>query len=449
MPDTRGLGTFVNDEHELATSAIDFFSIPHAEVSIVHGKTISYYPTAPISNDDGIFEFILANESNEFTDMNSITIYGEVEVVKADGTAIAVADKISCVNNFPQALFKQMEIYLGTMQQSVSDISTATYPFKAFLETHLTFNDDMKDTTLQACEMWVKDTVGDETDIAASLAKPKSGIAKRSDIITGKRIYFDIVPHVDFLQCQRYLIPGVEMKIKLVKSNDNFVLLHSHAADAYKVKFHKLQVQARKNILDPKVYAAMEKGLESTPAVYSLTQSKLKTHLLTAGTQQTYLSQVVRGKLPRSFLLAILDSEQMENKPGVNPFYFNHRDLNGLNIFINGEPIHPVAIDPDFAKGRYLKEYRWFLNNTGLKNHQTNGITMGEFGTNSCFFCYDLSPDLCNSYYKHGLETGIIDIHLAFSKALAKNHTLLFYASYDETVLIDKNRVITYISSGN
>jgi len=117
-----------------------------------------------------------------------------------------------------------------------------------------------------------------------------------------------------------------------------------------------------------------------------------------------------------------------------------------LNVFINGEPIHPIAIAPKFSTGQYLKEYRWSLDNSGLKNDQTNGITMEEYARNSCFFHYDMSPDLCNNYYKHGVETGSIDIHIGFSEALTKNHTLMFYASYDEQILIDKNRIITVVS---
>jgi len=443
MPDTKGLGTFVNDEHELATDALDFFSIPHAEVAIVHGKNVTYYPSGPIT-DDGNFEFILPNDSNEYTMLDHTTIYGEVEVLKADGTAIAAADKVSCVNMFPQSLFKQVEVYLNG--QCINDLSTPTYAHKAFLENYITFDTNMKETTLKATEMFIKDTIGYETDIAAALAKDTSGIAQRSKLITGKRVYFDIVPHVDFLQSKRYLIPGVEMKIKLTKSNDNFCLLHAGAADAYKIKFHKLELCTRKITLDPRVSAAIEKSLEKTPCVYPVTQSKIKTHLLTAGTQQSYLSQVVRGKLPRSFLFCLVDSDRMEAKPGVNPFYFSPCDLNYLNVFINGEPVHPIAITPDFANGKYLKEYRWQLNNSGLGNYLTNGITFEEYGKNSCFFTIDMSPDHCNGYYKHGVESGVIDIHVGFKAALTKNHTLIFFASYDEQVLIDKNRVITVVS---
>lgn len=440
--DTKGLGTFVTDSHELATDAIDLFTLPQAEVSIVHGKSVIYYPTGPLT-EDGNYEFIMANDSNEYTVLDRTTIYGEVEILKGNA-AIAVADAVSCVNLMPQALFKQIEVYLNG--QCINDLSTPTYSWKAFLETHCSYDTNMKDTTLAATEMYIKDSVGDETDVATAIAKATSGMKKRSDKITGKKIFFDIIPHVDFLRSTKYLIPGVELKIKLIRNNDDFPLIHASAAGTFKIKFNKLQLITRKVTLDPKVSAGMEKLLEKGPSIYSVTQSKIKTHLLTAGTQTTYLSQVVRGKLPKNFTFAILESEQMENNPKVNPFYFNNRGVNYLNVFINGEPIHPIAISPNFTTGEYLKEYRWSLDNSGLKQEHTNGITMEEFKSNSCLWHYDLSPDQCNNYFMHGMETGTIDIHIGFSDALTKNHTLLFYASYDEQVLIDKNRVITVVS---
>ena len=387
----------------------------------------------------------MPNDSNEYTVLDRTTIYGEVEVLKAaDNSAIAAGDAVSCVNMFPQALFKQIEVFLNG--QSIHDMSTPTYSWKAYLETHCSFDTNIKDTTLAATEMYIKDTLKQETDPATQIAKDGSGIKKRHELITGKRIYFDIIPHIDFLRSTKYLVPGVEIKIKLTRNNDDFPLMHAAAAGTYKIKFHKLQLITRKVTLDPRVSAAIEKSMEKSPCIYSVTQSKITTKLLASGTQTFYLPQIVRGKLPKNFTFGILESEQMESSPKLNPFYFNNRGVNYLNILINGEPVHPIAIAPNFTKGEYLKEYRWSLDNSGLKQDQTNGITMAEFGENSCLWHYDLSPDQCNNYYLHGMESGTIDIHIGFSAALTKNHTLMFYASYDEQVLIDKNRVITTVT---
>jgi hypothetical protein len=255
MPDTKGIGTFVTDEHELATDGIDLFGVPQAEVSIVHGKNITIYPSGPIT-DDGNFEFILPNDSNEYTMLHRTTIYGEVEVLKKDGTAlVAGTDSVSCVNNFPQALFQQISVYLNGQQ--INDLSTQTYGFKAFIESHLTYDTNIKETTLAATEMYIKDKVGEETNFATAIAKGASGMKKRSDKITGKRVYFDIVPHVDFLQSTKFLLPGVEMIVKLKQNSPDFCLIHNGAAGDYIVKVHKLHMCTRRVTLDPRVASTL------------------------------------------------------------------------------------------------------------------------------------------------------------------------------------------------
>jgi len=438
---TSGVGALVVDEHELVSSGLDLWRVPKVDSSMVHGKNQTFYLSGPLK-DEGPFEFIIPSESNEYLMLDKTTIYGEVEVTKSAGGDLVDADVVSTVCNFPQALFSQIKVFLNGV--CINDVSTLTYPFKAYLENHLTYDINVKNTTLAATEMYIKDEVGEETDIATNAVKGGTGMNKRKVLIQKKKLCFDITPHIDFFRTEQLLVPGVELKLELTRSPDAFALLQSVDKTA-KIKFHKLECLTRKVILDPKVAQYMENKITNNPCIYPVCHSKIRTHLLASGIQSTHISQIVRGKLPRSFMFCILDSENFEGNFDKNPFYINNAGLQSLNVLINGEPVHARPIDPDWAAGRCLKEYRWFRENTGLHGHLTNGITLEEFKTNTCVHCYDLSPDLCNGYYKHGLEQGTIDISLSFKAALAKNHTLLFYATFNEAVLIDKNRNITLV----
>ena len=109
MANKSGIGTFVTDEFELATDSLDLFSVPAIDQSQISGRTQTYYLHGHI-NDSGPYEIIMPNDSNEFTQLDSIRLNGEVEIVKADNSALAEADVVSVVNNFPQTLFRQVEI---------------------------------------------------------------------------------------------------------------------------------------------------------------------------------------------------------------------------------------------------------------------------------------------------------------------------------------------------
>lgn len=434
MTDKSGIGTFVNDEFELATDSLDLFSLPSVDQSQISGRTQTYYLHGHIS-DAGPYEIILPNDSNEYTQLDSIRLSGEVEVVKADGAAIAEADVVSVVNNFPQTLFRQIEVYLNNTV--VNDLSTPTYPYKAFLENHLSYDRDLKLTTLKAREMYIVDTVGTEEDVAGAL-KVDGGIKARALLIRGKKVFFDMKLHIDVLQSRKYLLPGIEMKLKFIRNNDNFSIIASAAGP--KIKVNNLELSARKIVVDPIVSHAIENKLSTTPVCYPIANSKIKTFLLNANTQSQHVAQIFRGKLPRSFIMCMVPAKAYDGDIASNPFVFKHFDLNYFNVFINGDPVHPKAIQPKWDDGSCLKQYSWMLDNIGLHQNASNAITFEAFKSNSVFFPYDLSADLCNAYIQHGISNGTIDVSLAFKEPLPSNVMLIFYATFDEAIVIDKAR---------
>jgi len=438
MANKSGIGTFVTDEFELATDSLDLFSVPAIDQSQISGRTQTYYLHGHI-NDSGPYEIIMPNDSNEFTQLDSIRLNGEVEIVKADNSALADADVVSVVNNFPQTLFRQVEIYLNNTV--VNDLSTPTYPYKAYLENHLSYDRDIKLTTLKAREMYIADAVGTEEDVANALKLADGGIKLRSNLIKGKKVFFDMKLHIDFLQSRRYLLPGVEMKLKFIRNEDNFSILASAAGP--KIKMNNLELTARKILVDPVVSNAIENKLSTTPVCYPIANSKIKTFLLNSNTQSQHVAQIYRGKLPRSFIMCMVSAKAFDGDIASNPFVFKHFNLNYFNVFINGDPIHPKAIQPKWDDGSCVKQYSWMLDNIGLHQHVSNAITFDSFKSNSVFFPYDLSADLSNGYHQIGLENGTIDVSLAFKEPLAANVMLIFYATFNEAVIIDKARNVT------
>lgn len=436
----NGVGSLITEEHELATNSLDFFSMPPTESAQVVGRDHTIYMTTPLT-DEGPYEFIVNNESTDFIQLDHTYLIGEVEVVaKADSEILKAADKsTSIVNNFPQTLFKQIELYLNGV--CVSDLSTPTYAYKAYLENHLSYGKDMKDTTLLARELYIKDTPGKEGPIAADFLtnNAESGIAKRAKY-AHQTIAFNMRPHIDFLGSVKYLVPGVEMRLKLIRNSDTFSILSK--GDDYKIKFKKLELKVRRIVLQPQYYEAVEKGLASEPAKYPIAMSKIKQYLINSGVSNAHIPQIIRGKMPRSFMFGFVDAESYDGAVSANPFVFKNMDISNLNVYLNGEPLHANALTPKWTGMQCVSEYVRFLDNIGMHQNHTNDISIEDFKSNTCLFAYDMSPDLCNSFYKHETESGELTISVTFSKALPKNTYCVLYATYDEAVLIDKNRQV-------
>lgn len=434
MADKHGVGTYVTEAHELASESVDLFSVPPVEVSAIHGKTQTIYPTSVLT-DSGPYEFLIPSDSNDFTFLPLTRLEGEIEIVKKDdGEAIGDTEVQSFVNLLSQAIFKQVECSVNGVQ--INDLSTPTYHYKAFIETHLTYDNDLKETTLAACELYNKDTVGKENTF--SLTATGDSFYKRKVAYVGKKICFNSILHIDFFQCPRYLLPGCDIKLKFIRSDDSFALLGS--ALIGKIKINKLLLNVRRITLDPGIASAIENKLTHTPAVYPIVSSKIKNFLITAGTQSSVLGQVIRGKLPRSFIVGLVSAKAYDSNIAKNPFVFEHFTCNNFNALLNGEPIVPTLFQPNFETDECIKMYRWMNDNIGLHQNMSNGITFEEYKKNSCFFAYDLSPDLCNNVFLHGIETGTIDLQIGFKTAPTENVMVVLYASYDELITIDKHR---------
>ncbi len=427
--------------HELASDSLDLFSMPPIEKGLIHGKTVTCHLNSTLT-DRGPFEFIIPSDNNDYTQMNDTRLEGEIEVVKTDGTALTKDEKTSVCNIFPHSIFSQIELYCN--DNLICDLSTPTYGYKAWIEKHLSFERELKENVLRDCEMYYKETASSENTFDFPAAgKPETAFSLKATRIIGKKIYFSINLHLDFLHSKRLLLPGCTLKFKFVRSDDTFSLI-SDTLKA-KIKVNDLKMSVRRITIDPGISAAIENRLEKEPAVYPVVQSKIKTVLINSGIQTINISQIIRGPLPRSIIIGFVSSKASDGHINQNPYCFKNFDLNYFNPYLNGEPIITTPFRPDYSKGDCVREYQWFLANTGCKESYSNDISLEDFKANSCFYSLDLTADLCNNFYLHPTESGTFDMHIGFKANLTENLTCIIYSSYNEFILIDKNRNVTVV----
>lgn len=434
MTDKRGIGTFICDDIEMTSSNFDFFTPVIPENVLREGVTIQLNPINSIT-DSGPYEFVFARDPDHYVYLPLTRLYGTVRVDKLDGTPLTTADNTSICNLFPQSLFKQMEIEIEGTQ--INDISSSTYAIKAYLETILSFGNEAKATHLQM-EGWSSDSVGKENATDAESWK------KRQANILDKEYYFSILLHCDFFHMERFLIPNTGFTLKLIRNSDSYSLI----APALKAKISvkNLNLSIHKIKIAPDFDKAIENNLRKEPAIYPLTQSKIKSFLLQTGTSSTTVQSVLTGALPQSLIICFLDTKAFNGDVSANPFVFQHFNLNKLNLKIGGTPFHPTEFTPDYEKNKYVREYLNLFYHGGCQ-HSNNCINIGykEFKSNSNFYLYDFSPDLCNAYHHHATKYGNIDIELGWSTPLANNIYMIIYSSHRQNLLIDINRNVSLV----
>ncbi len=434
MTDKRGIGTLICDDIELTTGNCDFFTPVIPENVLRSGNTIELNPVNAIS-DSGPFEFSISRDPDHYLYLPMTRLYGCVKVVKLDGSPLTDAEATSICNLFPQSLFKQIELDLEGTQ--VNDISSSTYALKAYIETILTYCSDAKSTHLQMAG-WSSDTMNKENNVDGD------SFVKRRALIKDKEYYFSQIIHCDFFQMERFLIPNVNITLKMIRNADSYSLMASTLAAKIIIKSLRLSIHKVK--LSPDFDKAIEGNLMKEPAMYPMTQSKIKSFLLQSGTSSTSVQSVLSGALPQSLVICFLDARAFNGNVDFNPFLFQHFNLNLLNLRVNGNPFHPRPFQPNYEKGDFYREYRNLMDHGGVQ-HSNNVIAISpkEFVSNSNFYIFDFTPDLCNSFHHHTTKHGHIDIELGWSTALVNNIYMLVYSSHKQTIIIDHNRNVTLL----
>jgi len=429
-----GVGTFVLEDHEQASSGLDLFSGPQIDMSLNHGKTLTIYPSSTLT-DNGPFDFIVPNDGQDFIDLPYTRLNGCIEITQKDGSAITDTEVVSFCNLLPQSIFRQLEVSINNQQ--ISDLSTPTYAYKSYIETLLSFPDEVKKTTL-VLEHFTKDTLGLENSNKLTTA---SFALRHAQIKKGK-IHFSMLLHSDFFHSNKLLLPGCELKLKFIRSEDNFSLMCDTSIG--KIKIHDLTLNVRKITVEPAIVDRIESVLSSDkPAIYPIAQSRIKTFTLSKDSKNERVNNVFRGILPRSVIVTFVKTKAYDGDITQNPFCFSPFDLNSFQAYINGTPVLGEPFQPDFDKNNFYREYRWFMDNLGWAHDMnSNGVTMEEYKTNSFFLPFDLSPDLTNGASMSPIKEGSVDFHVGFSKNLPHNVTMIVYATFNEILAIDKERNI-------
>ena len=432
-----GVGTFITENHELASSGLALFDQPIIDSSLLQGKFITIYPSS-VLQDNGPFDFIIPSDGQDFTDLPFTRLEGCIEILNLAGATLTDTDINAYVNLLPQSLFKQIEVSVNNTQ--IADLSTPTYAFKSYIETVLTYPKDAKETTL-LLEHFNKDTL-DKENIFTLLNS--ISFNKRNQFAKKGKIYFSMLLHIDFFHSTKLLLPGCEIKLKFIRNSDTFSLLGDTLQA--KIKFHELKLMIRRVTVEPTIASKIEDAINKTPAIYPITQSKIKTFLIPKDVRQERISNIFRGVLPRSIIVGFVTTDAANGTINANPFKFEHFKLNHFQMYINGDPLLTEAFQPDFANSKFFREYRWFMDNLGwAHDKESNGVTMEEFKTNTFFLPFDLSPDLSNGATLSQLKEGSLDVLVSFNENLAQNVQMIVFATFNELLLIDKDRNVTLV----
>lgn len=233
MDSGLGIGGLSLSKDEVASSSFDLFSGIEIENSIHKAHKLLVRPNAS-TNSKGPFKFTFPADPEKWTDCETIRLTGKVTIKKQIAGALSnftvTGNEISTVNNFFQSLFSSVTCVLNGVE--ITDPSANWYPYKAYLETLLSYSKSTKEGRYQS-HCYYEDTaesfdkIGEiDSNGLTTTESTNDGYKLRKDFfINSKTRYFNIPLHVDLCTLRKYLPPNTKLELEFQRSPDAFSLL--------------------------------------------------------------------------------------------------------------------------------------------------------------------------------------------------------------------------------
>ena len=276
----------------------------------------------------------------------------------ADGEDLGAEDQIAPQNLFLQSLFSQVNVSLN---DKLLTPSATTYPYRAMIETLLNFGPAAKQSQMTS-GLYYKDTPGkmDVVNPLAADANANMGLKKRRSFIATSSRSCDMSGpiHADICFQERLIIPGVDIKVKLVRSPNNFCLLAGGENPAYKVIIQAAVLRVRRVTVSPTLCIEHEKFLDKTTAKYPISRVEVKSMAIPQGLLSLDRENVFLGVLPKRVVIALVHNEAYHGSYAKNAFNFHHYKVTQVALSVNGETRKPIQVQfGDAGVGLYIRGY--------------------------------------------------------------------------------------------
>lgn len=427
---------------ECIKSELDLFALPSTQTSIENGTWIHYKPISSLA-DDGPIEFQVPGAGDDYIDLSHTLIHIKAKILNQDSTKLNSSAVVAPVNNWLHSLFNQLDVYLN--QKLVSPPNN-TYAYRAYIETLLNYAPAAKDSHL-TCSLWYEDTSGkmDSTD-------NNKGFTKRQEFATeSKEIEMIGHLHGDIFNQEKFLINGVDMSVKLVRSRETFNLMAASNDLKIKVCIIDATLIVRRARINPTVLLAHQKVLASTTAKYPITRAEVKVLTIPSGVQGKTLDNIFLGQVPKRCIVGFVNNAAFNGSLTKNPFNFENYEMSSFCLYIDGQQIPSKALQPSFENNIFTAAYHTLFSGTGIHFlNEGNGISREQYAKGYCLLAFDLTPDLSANSSSHWnlIRNGSVRLEVRFESSLSQTINCIIYAEFDNVIEIDKNRnvIVDYSS---
>ena len=371
------LSTTSSDTTLAALSEFDYFRPRVLQASIVN----EYDEAILCSNltpHGSTLDFEIPGVSNIYRDLSNSYLEVKCKVMKGVGdnaAALVAADVVAPVNNMLHSLFSDCEI--SVCGARITD-KESHYAYRAVIESLLSAPPEILETRSKVAG-WLHDKDAESMDrlllAAANDVEPnKQFVTRRKQIVNSRSLTLVGRLHADLFHQDLDLPPNCRINIKLTRSKNEFVLLAAENSN-FAVHITSAKLYVRSKEVNAEVIEAHREILKEHNFSIPFTQVNIKTYQIAANMTSATISSVFSDKLPRRMVIALVQQDRVTGKYSLNPFKFQHFNLQALTLTVGGQSIPSDPLTMDYENQDYQRAYLSTLSALGL-DVGNNGLTL-------------------------------------------------------------------------
>ena len=152
---------------QVTNSALCIFDRPSVQTAVIRNTTVDYYPLTNVSAG-GPIEFFIPGSTEDYIDVNDISLYIKAKVTKPSGLPLDATDKVGLTNLPIASLFQDVALTVGENQIEGGQMC---YPYLGYFHTLMQFDPKAQKSHMRAQGWYMDEAAKFDSDTNAGFIK--------------------------------------------------------------------------------------------------------------------------------------------------------------------------------------------------------------------------------------------------------------------------------------
>ncbi len=400
-----------------------------------------------LTNDVTELNFtIRAGGEKSLVDLNRSQLYVKIQILKKDGTVLGsitidgkqVSNYVAPINNTLHSIFEDCTVFLNDVEVTNAN---KLHPFSSYILDLFDTSQEQKDSYMTAQNFYRNGAFNNvDPKLNPGFGKRARHFGDTAHGMIGKL-------HSELFNQERYLLNGVEVKVKLTLAKPKFFLMTREVkngspvpVDSYMIKIKDARMYVPYVHVSEKAMDEINTTLKKSPACYPIKRIVTKAIPVNAK-EKEHTIDVSKGRLPAKMIVGFISASAKQGEMNTTPFYFGKYSVKKMEVQVNGMPYSKRALATDEKTYMNMFESLNYIDDGA----NTPNIDLHDFETGGfALYPFNLNPG-CPSEPSVMKKNGDVSVYVEFEDdpVIKENLQMIIMCVYDNCIKIDKDRNFT------